>query len=86
MLTTAAGERSGLFSGYRCLVTPEGEEAAANALRVNDRLLVDEQFPRTIALLAEAGSGYELVPIGTRQIGMINAGLSCMSLRWKTLP
>jgi dimethylargininase len=80
LLTTRAGEASGLFAGFRTLVVAVGEEAAANALRVNDRLLVGRQFLRTIAML-EAG-GYDLVPLETGQIGLIDAGLSCMSLRW----
>ena len=58
--------------------------AAANALRVNDSLLIGSQFPRTIAMLA--GEGYDLVPLDTHQIGLIDAGLSCMSLRWKAEP
>jgi dimethylargininase len=80
VLTTAAGADSGLFAGLRRLIVPTGEEAAANALRVNDRLLVGSQFPRTIAMLRK--EAYNLVPLDTRQIGLIDAGLSCMSLRW----
>ena len=80
MLTTRAGEASRLFDRYRVLVTADGEEAAANALRVNDRLFVGSRFPGTIALLEEAG--YALVALDTHAIGLIDAGLSCMSLRW----
>jgi len=80
ILTTRAGEECGLFARFRQLVVPAGEEAAANALRVNDRLFVGSQFPRTIAMLED--EGYDLVRLDTRQIGLIDAGLSCMSLRW----
>jgi dimethylargininase len=80
MLCTAALARSGIFDGYRTIVTPEGEEAAANALRVNDRLIVGSGFPRTAELLASLP--VELVTIGSSEIGKIDAGLSCMSLRW----
>jgi dimethylargininase len=80
VLTTAAGADSGIFAGLRHLIVPAGEEAAANALRVNERLLVGRQFPRTIAMLRE--EAYDVVPLDTRQIGLIDAGLSCMSLRW----
>lgn len=80
VLTTRAGEESGLFARFRQLVVPAGEEAAANALRVNDRLLIGSQFPATRAMLA--GEGYRLIPLDTREIGLIDAGLSCMSLRW----
>lgn len=69
------------FMGYDVLTTPEGEEAAANLIRVNDRLLVSAAFPRTIDLLA--ARGLDLVPLDTREIAKIDAGLSCMSLRWR---
>ncbi|MDQ8754992.1 arginine deiminase family protein [Sphingosinicella sp. LHD-64] len=71
------------FAGYDVLVTPEGEEAAANLVRVNDRVLVSAAFPRTIDLLA--ARGLDLVALDTREIAKIDAGLSCMSLRWKAL-
>lgn len=83
ILTTAAGGQSGLFAGFRQLVVPEGEEAAANALRVNGQVFVGSRFPRTIEMLTR--EGYALVPLDTREIGLIDAGLSCMSLRWTRL-
>ena len=73
--------RSGVFEGFRQVLVPEGEEAAANALRVNDVLLVAAGFPRTIEMLD--GLGYRVVPIEAAEIGRIDAGLSCMSLRWR---
>lgn len=69
------------FAGYEVLITPEGEKAAANLIRVNDSLLVSAAFPRTLDLLA--GRGLDLIPLDTREIAKIDAGLSCMSLRWK---
>jgi dimethylargininase len=71
---------SGVFDGFRVLLTPDGEEAAANALRINERVLLSAGFPRSAAMLAEAG--YDVVPLDTREIAKIDAGLSCMSLRW----
>ncbi len=72
---------TGIFEGYEVIVTADGEEAAANALRVNDRLLVDGEFPRTAECLA--GRGFDLVPLDVAEIRKIDAGLSCMSLRWR---
>lgn len=69
------------FAGCNVLVTPEGEEGAANMLRVNDTLLVSAAYPRTLELLA--ASGFDPVPLDTSEIAKIDAGLSCMSLRWK---
>jgi dimethylargininase len=80
ILATARLAASGVFEDFETLIVPEGEEAAANALRVNDVVLVGAQFPRTIELLDQAG--YTVVPLATEQIGRIDAGLSCMSLRW----
>ena len=80
VLCTPALARSGIFDGHRMIVTPEGEDAAANALRVNDRLILSSSFPRTAELLASLA--VELVGIETSEIRKIDAGLSCMSLRW----
>ncbi len=51
---------SGFFRGMREIVTPEGEEAAANALRVNDVVFVGADYPRTIDKLDK--EGYKVVP------------------------
>jgi dimethylargininase len=81
ILSTPRLAASGVFDGKRILLTPAGEEAAANALRVNDVILVGAGFPATRALLEK--SGYTVVALATDEIGKIDAGLSCMSLRWK---
>ncbi len=71
---------SGVFSNYETLIVPDGEEGAANALRINDRVFIGAGFPGTIELLEKAG--YKLVQLETSEIAKIDAGLSCMSLRW----
>ncbi|MEL6736733.1 MAG: arginine deiminase family protein [Pseudomonadota bacterium] len=80
VLATPTLAASGAFEGFEVLLTPENEEGAANALRVNDAVFVGAQFPKTIAMLSDAG--YAVVPLPTEQIAKIDAGLSCMSLRW----
>lgn len=80
VLTTAEGAASGLFADYRTIVTPEGEEAAANALRVNAMLLLSAGHPRIADRLAR--EGYNLDLVDTTHVARIDAGLSCMSLRW----
>ena len=42
--------------------------------------MVGSDFPRTIEMLDKLG--YKVVPMKTTEIGKIDAGLSCMSLRW----
>jgi dimethylargininase len=69
-----------LFPGYEVLATPDGETAAANLIRVNNRILMAAAFPKTASLIAERR--LDLVPIHTSEIARIDAGLSCMSLRW----
>lgn len=82
ILTTPRLSASGVFRGrFREILTPDGEEAAANALRINDVVLVGAEHPRTIDRLT--GVGYAVTPLHTAQIGRIDAGLSCMSLRWR---
>jgi len=80
VLTTSRLSRSGIFSGFRELIVPPGEEAAANALRVNGHVLVGRDYPRTQERLVSAG--FRIVPLATSEIAKIDAGLSCMSLRW----
>lgn len=82
ILATRRLESSGVFEGFDVIEVPEGEEAAANALRVNDVVLVGAQFPRTIDSLETRG--FDVVATSTAAIERIDAGLSCMSLRWRS--
>ncbi|ALJ14936.1 arginine deiminase family protein [Sphingopyxis macrogoltabida] len=68
------------FDGLEVVLTPPGEEPAANILRVRDTVLVGNRWSATHALLA--ARGLEARPLPTDQIAHIDAGLSCMSLRW----
>ncbi|MEQ1819694.1 MAG: hypothetical protein ABL871_13895 [Terricaulis sp.] len=69
------------FPGFRLILTPEGEEGAANALGIWSAVLLSEGHPRTAELLAQ--SGYNVKALKTAEIAKIDAGLSCMSLRWR---
>ena len=68
------------FMGLEVVLTPTGEEGAANILRVRDTVLVGARWLATQAMLA--ARGVSLRPMATEQIARIDAGLSCMSLRW----
>lgn len=81
VLATARLAASGVFEGLRTVIVPDGEEAAANALRVNDRVLLSDAYPRTAELLGRLG--YRIVSLSTREVARLDAGLSCMSLRWR---
>jgi dimethylargininase len=69
-----------LFPCYEVLITPEGEEHSANLIRVNDRILMGAGFPKTARMLVERGLDVAQTP--AEEIAKIDAGLSCMSLRW----
>ncbi|MEO1611188.1 MAG: dimethylarginine dimethylaminohydrolase, partial [Pseudomonadota bacterium] len=55
MLATERLARSGCFDDYGLIFTAEGEEASANAIRVNDFVLFPEGFPETASRLRRAG-------------------------------
>lgn len=80
VLCTPGLAETGMFDGFRQIVTAEREDAAANAVRVNDVVLAASDFPQTIERLDSLG--YAVVPLETSEIGKLDAGLSCMSLRW----
>jgi len=80
ILVTRYMAETGFFEGFRTMILPEGEEPAANALRINDTVLISAGYKGTIDMLDKAG--FSVVPVTTSQIEKIDAGLSCMSLRW----
>jgi dimethylargininase len=66
--------------GWEVVRVPQGEEYAANCIRVNDALLVAEGFPATSARLS--GLGYNLIPLAMSEFRKMDGGLSCLSVRW----
>jgi dimethylargininase len=80
MIATPALAASGIFAGLEVLETAPGEEKAANLLRINDVLLIGADYPRTADRLA--GRAPKLVRLAVAENRKIDAGLSCMSLRW----
>ncbi len=81
VMATKRLAESGLFAGLKVLVVPEGEEGAANFLRINDTVFVGDRFPRTIEMLKR--EGFAAKPVKIDEIRKLDAGLSCMSLRWR---
>ena len=68
-----------LKSHYHLIELPIGEEGAANALRINDKLLLPDGFVRAEEMLSKK---YNIIKIKVDEIAKVDAGLSCMSLRW----
>jgi dimethylargininase len=80
IVATRALAATGIFDGYRVLETPEGEDGAANLVRVNTQVLVDDSYPRAAEMIAK--EGLEVKPLPVTEVAKLDAGLSCMSLRW----
>jgi dimethylargininase len=80
ILSTSRLAASGCFEGYRVLHVPEGEEAAANAIRFNNLVIMAAGFPRTAEVLNKAG--YEVVEIDNTDCAKLDGGMSCLSLRF----
>jgi dimethylargininase len=80
ILATKPLADSGVFAGFDVILTPPGEDAAANALRMNDTVFVGSHYPRTIEHLAKRG--FAVRSLAVSEVAKLDAGLSCMSLRW----
>jgi dimethylargininase len=82
IIATRALAQSGIFSGFDIVEVPDGEDPIANLVRINDVLFADDRFARTIDLLEKRR--FTVLPLSVREISKLDAGLSCMSLRWHT--
>jgi dimethylargininase len=81
--TVLATERlaaSGCFDGYRVVPVAAGEEAAANAIRFNDVVVMAAGFPATRDRVVDAG--FRVVEIGNTECAKLDGGMSCLSLRF----
>jgi len=79
LLIVAALAKERAFSGYEAFLVPEGEEYAANCVRVNEEVLVASGYPRTERLLRTAG--YSVASLDVSEFRKMDGGLSCLSLR-----
>ena len=68
-----------LKSNYNLIELPIGEEGASNALRINDKLLLPDGFIKAEEMLSKK---YNIIKVKVDEIAKVDAGLSCMSLRW----
>lgn len=81
IITTPGMRDCPAFGGLRLVTTPDGEAGAANILRIGNRVLIGEQWVRTRDLIEKLG--IETAPLPVDEIAKLDAGLSCMSLRWQ---
>lgn len=80
VFATAALAASCIFDGFRVITVPEGEERAANVLRLNQSILMPADCPASLDILARAN--LDVVPLDVSEIDKIDGGLTCLSLRW----
>ncbi len=80
VLATPRLAATGCFDGYQVIETADGEDASANAIRFNDLVIFPAGFPRTADRLDTAG--FSLREVGNREAAKLDAGMSCLSLRF----
>ncbi|MDC0498818.1 arginine deiminase family protein [Alphaproteobacteria bacterium] len=68
-----------LKSHYHLIELPIGEEGAANSLRINDKLLLPDGFVKAEEMLSKK---YNIIKVKVDEVAKVDAGLSCMSLRY----
>lgn len=73
-----AGEKQ--LEGFEVVDVPEGEEYAANCIRVNDHLLFAAGFPKLRNKLEVLG--YNIIELQMSEFQKMDGGLSCLSLRF----
>ncbi len=80
ILSTPRLSQSGCFEGYTVIDVAEGEEPAANSIRVNDVVFMPRGFPLTTERVREAG--FVVIELENSECQKIDGGLSCLSLRF----
>ena len=80
LLATADVPRDPALAAYEIIEVPSAERYAANALRVNDRVLVAAGYPETRAAIEALG--FPVTVLEMSEFRKLDGGLSCLSLRW----
>jgi dimethylargininase len=78
VLDTALRDRPE-FAGFKTILVDASESYAANCIRVNDRVVVAEGYPRFQAALA--AGGFDPLPVDVSEFRKMDGGVSCLSLR-----
>ena len=79
LVSTKMAKLEYLKFNYNLIELPIGEEGAANSLRINDKLIVPDGFSKAEEILSK---NFDIIKIKVNEISKVDAGLSCMSLRW----
>jgi len=68
------------FAGYERVVVDADEAYAANAIRVNDHVLIARGFPKLEQRLQALG--FRTLALDMGEFEKMDGGLSCLSLRY----
>lgn len=66
------------FAGLDMVRVPDSEIPAANALAINDYVLLPAGYPRTAALIRERG--FSVLPVPLSEFAKADGGATCLSL------
>jgi dimethylargininase len=80
LLTTRDFPSHPALAAYERIPVPASESYAANALRVNDHVLVAAGYPATRTAIESLG--LETIALEVSEFRKLDGGLSCLSLRW----
>ena len=80
LLATAGFPHVPALAAYERIDVPANEAYAANALRVNDHVLLAAGYPDTQS--AVEALGFEVITLEMSEFRKLDGGLSCLSLRW----
>ena len=80
-ISTRALAASGCFDGFDVVTVPDDEPQGANVIRVNDKVIMAEEAPKTIAMLR--AKGFDVLPVPTSEVAKIDGAVSCCSLRYR---
>ena len=73
---------AGQLRGFELLDVPAEEPAAANALLLNDTVIIPASFPKTLALLEKRGFSTQAIDVSELQ--KAEAGVTCCSLIFRS--
>ncbi len=68
------------FESFKVLPVPAEESYAANCIWVNDKVITPLGFPKTQAMIEQAG--YQTITVNVSEFQKLDGGLSCLSLRF----
>jgi len=71
-----------ILAGFEKVIAPDEEVYAANTLWINDTLLTPHGFPKTHALLMDAG--LPVIEMPASEMEKMDGGLTCLSLRFSS--